>query len=366
MNETKEKFKETVDNAGRFTRSMLDDLGTSEIPSTLKRDMMESYDFFLDEDERQHLTTKGSMMRSILITWYMARSLFLKLTPVRRIILLVGVLLAIQGNSNDDLQVIAGILSLLFVLGLELKDKITAKDELNEGRAVQLAIMPADTPELEGWEIWMHSRPANEVGGDLIDHLTTSQNRLALSLGDVAGKGLPAALMAAKMQATLRAIATEYDDLAPRTDRLNQIAMRDGLPSRFASLIHVELNSESGEVTFVNAGHHPPIRINQDGFEEFKQSGPAIGLTRSASFEKASVSLSDDDLFILYSDGVPEARNEIGRFYSDERFFDLVKYTHGMSARSVGERIVQSVDEFVRTARQSDDLSIIIIRRLPV
>ena len=173
-----------------------------------------------------------------------------------------------------------------------------------------------------------------------------------------------AALMAAKMQATLRAIATDYANLPERMTRLNQIAMRDGLPSRFASLIQVEVAADSNGFTFVNAGHHPPIHVQEDRAEELKQNGPAIGLTGSAQFKQAEGTLATDDLLVLYSDGVPEARNEIGRFYSDERFMDLIKYTHGMSARAVGERIIQSVDEFVRSARQSDDLSIIVIRKL--
>jgi len=253
---------------------------------------------------------------------------------------------------------------LLFVLGLELKDKLMAHGELEAGRAVQLAIMPDSIPKLQGWELWMYSTPANEVGGDLIDYLKLSDAQLALTLGDIAGKGLPAALMAAKIQATLRAIAPDYIDLKARAERLNTIVIRDGLPNKFASLIHLSLLADDGQVSLVNAGHHPPILISSEKVEEIGKGGPAIGLTKKASYVTEQFRMNEDDLLLLYSDGITEARNDIGRFYSDERLLDLIQHTHGMSAASLGNRLLRSVEDFVLHARQSDDISLIVVRRL--
>ena len=365
MSKASDRFKKTVDNATRYTQSVIDDFRASDIPVSLKRDFRETYDFYVTDEERAKMAQMGPFKKSLFSTYYMARGLFLKLTPARRLVVLMAAFLAWGGLSGDGGESFLAFLLLLFLLGLELKDKTVARDELQEGRAVQLAIMPVANPSLDGWELWFHSSPANDVGGDLVDYLELDENRLAITLGDVAGKGLPAALLAAKMQATIRAVAPDEDDLSRRAAKLNHIIRRDGLPERFVSLIHLELTANSGEVSFINAGHHPPILVRENGLENLERGDPAMGLSSDITFESTTLNLSDNDMMVIYSDGVTEARNEIGRFYSDERFADLIELTHGMSARSLGERILKSVEDFVLSARPSDDLSLIVLRRLP-
>lgn len=364
MSEDKKQFQQTYENASRFTRSVFDNISGSELPSELKRDLTESYQFYLDDEDRTRLSEMGKVKRAIWAVWYLSRNLFLKLTPIRRIIVLIGTVVALGGMPNETDEVLFGFILLFFVLGLELKDKLNAHGELESGRSVQLAIMPDNTPELAGWQIWLYSTPANEVGGDLIDHMSVTEDSLALTLGDIAGKGLPAALMAVKIQATLRAIAPDYLELAERAERLNSILMRDGLRSRFASMIHLKLTSNSTVVALVNAGHHPPILVQEDGIRELKKGGPAIGLTQTARYPQENVEMKNGDLLVLYSDGITEARNEVGRFYSEDRLRDLVRFTHGMDAASLGNRILGSVEDFVHRARQSDDLSMIVIRKV--
>ncbi len=354
---------ESVQNATRFTRSVFDNIKGSELPTELRRDLKESYHFYLDEAEKAHLAELGRIKKGFYAAYYLSKNLILKLTPVRRLIVLVGVVVAFGGMPDQTDEVLFGFLLVLFVLGLELKDKLTAHDELEAGRAVQLAIMPETTPILAGWEIWMHSTPAKEVGGDLIDHMSLTEGTVALTLGDIAGKGLPAALMAAKVQATLRAIAPDYPNLSARAERLNTIVIRDGLPEKFASMIHLKLTSASGEVSVVNAGHHPPLLVKETRLVEMGKGGPAIGLSKNSVYPTEHCTMEDGDLLVLYSDGITEARNELGLFYSEERFKDLLQHTHGMDAVSLGSRILRSVEDFVRTARPSDDLSLIIIKR---
>ncbi|MEQ9103269.1 MAG: PP2C family protein-serine/threonine phosphatase [Rhodothermales bacterium] len=355
------------EQASRFTQSVIDELGSSDFPHTFTRDLKETYEFYLDDAERQKLASMGRFSRSVCSTWYLMRGLFLKLTPVRRMFLIGSVLLVWLGLTDEPLQVIGGFALLLFVLGLELKDKLLAKDELEAGRAVQLALVPSTLPQLTGWEFWLHSEPANDVGGDLVDHMhlvgAGNKDRVLLTLGDVAGKGLPAALMAARLQATIRAIAPGTEDLAGFARELNGIVCRDGLPSKFASMVHVELQDDTSRVRIVNAGHLPPLLVRDGACVELDRGGPAIGLSPKAEYTSTEVTMERDDLLVVFSDGVTEARNEIGRFYGDERTYDLVKHTHGMHADALGARILRSVQDFIRTARRSDDLSLIIIRR---
>ena len=365
MSNSQGRFKNVIDDASRYTQSVFDDFTTGDIPDSLRRDFRETYDFYVSDEERQQLARMGNFQKSIFSTWYIARGLFLKLSTSRRLLVMLAVIMAWGGVTDGGEDTFIGFLMLFFVLGLELKDKTEARVELQEGRAVQLAIMPVSIPELEGWEIWMHSTPANDVGGDLVDHIPLGEDRLGLTLGDVAGKGLPAALMAAKLQATLRAIAPDVEDLATRAKKVNRIIRRDGLPNMFISMLHADVSPRSSEVTYVNAGHHPPLHVHEDGLVELERGDPAIGLSVDSAFNNHSITLAPDDLLVIYSDGVTEARNEIGRFFSDERFLDLVRHCHGMSASALGDRIIDAVSDFVQTARQSDDISLIILRRLP-
>lgn len=359
----KDNTRPVYEKANVFTRRVLTDLRESDLPQTIGRDFKDTYAFFLDDETRAELAKKGRVMRSLYSVMYLLKSLFLKLSPTRRLLLLMGVIVALMGIPDDEIQIFFGLLTLLFVLGLELKDKLIATDELAEGRSVQIALMPTKCPEISGWETWLYTVPANEVGGDLVDHLQVVPNRLALSLGDVAGKGLPAALMMAKLQATIRAIAPLSSSLSELGTRLNDIVCRDGLPSKFASLVHLEIEEASGTVRFLNAGHPPPVVIRSKGVFELDRGSPAIGLSVHVSFREQSIELEIGDMLVVYSDGLTEARNTIGRFYGEDRLMELLGELRGMSATDAGEFIVDSVGIFVRGARPHDDLSIILIKR---
>ncbi|MCH8962050.1 MAG: SpoIIE family protein phosphatase, partial [Bacteroidetes bacterium] len=150
------------------------------------------------------------------------------------------------------------------------------------GRAVQFALMPKQHPTLPGWETWLFTRPAKEVGGDLVDYLAINEDRLGLALADVAGKGLGAAMFMAKLQSTLRAIAPNFERLSDLGAAVNQIFIRDGLPGRFISLVYLEIEPEAGQVRLLNAGHLPPLVVHADSIEEMPKGAPALGLVRQA------------------------------------------------------------------------------------
>lgn len=357
------RYSKHFDSASDFTRQMVDEFNSGELPTTIRRDLKETWDFYLDSEERRELAAMNRFKRGVYSTGYLFRGLFLKLTPLRRAFLLFSIYLMWIGLPDNALQTVSGFALVLFVLGLELKDKLLARDELEAGRAVQLALMPSRLPELPGWDVWMYTTPANDVGGDLIDHMMHGPDRLTLALGDVAGKGLPAALMAARLQATLRALLPDTDDPGRLMDTLNRVVCRDGLPSKFASMVVLDVASGGSDVHAVNAGHLPPIHVHQDGYTSLGKGGPAVGLLPSASFASTRVTLRVDDLLVVCSDGVTEARNELGDFFGDERFLERIHRVHGLSAHDVGERILRAVHDFMGAARPSDDLSLVILRK---
>ncbi|MBO6574243.1 MAG: serine/threonine-protein phosphatase [Rhodothermales bacterium] len=357
---------ETVyEKSARFAESVFRDFSSGEIPQTLRQDLQETYDFYLDGETRERLSEMHPIKRWAFSTWYLCKNLVLKLTPTRRIILLVGVVLAIDGAGGDTTNLLLGFLALLFILGLELKDKLLAHDELEAGRVVQSALMPERRPKFSGWDIWLYTAPANDVGGDLVDCQKVDKQRFAVSLGDVSGKGLGAALFMAKLQATVRAISPSIRSLAELGARVNEIFCRDGLPGRFASLVYAELTRDAGEVRFVNAGHLPPHLVKREGVVETDKGGPAIGLSVNARYTESDLHMEPGEVLVLVSDGVTEARDQYGSFFGDDRFHRLLEYAYGHSAAEVGEQIVDAVEAFVGAARPSDDLSVAVIARRP-
>ncbi len=253
---------------------------------------------------------------------------------------------------------------MLFVLMLELKDKLLARYELAEGHAIQTALMPEQTPRLPGWDLYLYSTPANEVGGDLVDFLQIDEHQYGIALGDVAGKGLGAALFMAKLQATLRAVASDFQSLEKLGNKLNSIFYRDTLPKSFASLVYLEIRSDYPGVRLLNAGHMPPIILKGSLIEETPKGAPALGLTEKASFTEQSIKLEPEELLLVYSDGLTEAQNEEMAFFSEERLFALLPKLRSLSSKQVGERLLAEVHDFRGEMSLQDDLSLIILRRL--
>ncbi len=247
---------------------------------------------------------------------------------------------------------------------LELKDKVLAKDELEEGRAVQIALMPERNPKIPGWSAWLYTRPANEVGGDMVDFIQIDENRYGIALGDVAGKGLRAALLMSKLQSTLRALVKDFTSLAELAKKINTIFYRDSLPNIFASLVYFELKSDSGEISMFNAGHLPPLILKGETVEELKKGAPALGLSDQTSFFEKKVLLNEEELFVAYSDGISEARNEFGEFFGEERLKQLLPKFKGYSPEQAGEKILAVIEHFVGDTKYHDDLSIVIFKRI--
>ena len=358
---------------GQDAQHIWKDVHRTGLKRTIGRTFLDLQQFYLSAHSRDRLVGMRKGRRAIYLVGWLLKSLFLKLSPARRVLFALSVVLMWQATNFErhgaTTQIsihfpFLGIVTLVLILMLELKDKLLAQYELEAGRSVQQALMPDPSPTIPGWDVWLFTRSANDVGGDLVDYLPLSERRFGVVLGDVAGKGLPAALLMAKLQSTLRALAAEESSLAELGQKINRILCRDGLPNRFATLVYLDLGASSGCVRVLNAGHPPPLVLRGRTLEELPNGAMALGMLSEATFSEQGVDLAAGDVLIVFSDGVTEAINGSDEFFGDERLRASLPALARMAAQDIGTRVVAAVDEFVGDARPHDDLSLIVLRRV--
>jgi len=363
-------------NEPRMGKTFRDDIHQLKIKEDFSGEYKDLKEYFLTDDRKEKLKFMSRFKKIFVIPWWLLKSLYFKLTPFRRLLLIAGIILLIISSSSDsgsegliidtDFTILLGGFIFLFIIALELKDKLHAKTELEEGRAVQKALMPEAIPDVAGWNIWLYTKPANDVGGDLIDFLKLSEDKVCISVGDVAGKGLSAALLMAKLQSTIRAIVPDYNSLMELGEKINRIFCRDSLPKLFASLVYIELDITSGKIKILNAGHLPPILIRSSGMEKLKITSPALGLIPDAIFNEQTAVIHAEEYLIIYSDGLTEAQNEEGNFYGEKKLLELLSRNSNLSSENLGEKMLAEISAFIGKAKTHDDLTIAIIKRTAV
>jgi len=351
-------------------RTVMEDLRTTKLKRAYLRELQDLYSFYVDEKERTRLAGMGRFRRAFAVLGWTLKSLLLKLSAPRRIMLLAALVLAILGPLRFGTEVIVrtdlrpwGFLLLLIVLMLELKDKLLARDEIEFARQVQLALLPRTHPDLPGWSVWSYSRPANDVGGDLVDYIEMDGFRHGVLLGDVAGKGLGAALLCAKLQATLRALVPNAVSLQDLGTQVNSIFYRDGISNRYATLFYAEIEYHSGQLRWLNAGHNPAYVIRTDSIERLHASSFPVGMMETADYEEGVLELQPGDMLLAYSDGLTEATNPADEEFGTKRLEAMLAELRPLEPEAVGGRILSEVDDFLEDARLTDDLSLIVLVR---
>lgn len=334
----------------------------------LRREFVELKEFSIDEGRRTTLAAMGPIKRGFYIGWWILKQMILKLTPVRRILVVAGIVFLLISDSIKSDQVTVqpflGAALLLFVLLLELKDRLLATDELEAGRTVQRSLMPDQNPQVPGWSLWLFSRSANEVGGDLVDFLPLGPSKYAVALADVSGKGLKAALLTAKLQTIIRTLAPDFDSMSLLVGKVNEVFRRDGLPNVFASMLYIQLTPDSPHLRFINAGHLPPLLLRGNGVYETPKGDPALGLLHTVTYAEQTAEFDHGDVLFGYSDGLTEARNERGDFFGIERLLALLPSLRTLSAPGIGARLTEEVDRFAGDAHRHDDLTLLVLKRL--
>jgi len=345
--------------------TFLKELFNGTLFTNLRRDYKDLKEFFFDKYRREKLEKTNPVSRFFIAIFWFLKMLLIKLAAFRRILVVVALVFLVSslGGSNNQSKIFLGVLFLLFVILLELKDKLLARQELEAGRSIQQALMPENNPKVPGWDVWLVSEPANDVGGDLIDFFMLGKNKYAISIGDVAGKGLAAALLMAKLQATLRALLTETITLPELGEQINLIFFRDSLPERFASLCVFRLQKGGGDISIVNAGHIPPIIVKGNKLSEMQKGETALGLISNTRYQEQIVHLDIGEFLFCYSDGVCEARNDKDQFFTEHTLHRFLLDNCNLSSSDLGKGLLDTLHEFIGETPQFDDISFIIIKR---
>jgi sigma-B regulation protein RsbU (phosphoserine phosphatase) len=371
MNDGNTGTRKTRGDDRDLHRVFMDDIRRTHFGRDYLREFKDLYYFYLDDERRTELAGMGRWRRAFLLLAWILKSLLLKLSPARRLLLLAALVLTLLSPKELTIGTVVleayfrpwGFLLLLIVLMLELRDKLLARDEIAVARQVQIALLPDEHPDIPGWTAWYVSRPANDVGGDLVDYLDLDGFRHGIVLGDVAGKGLGAALLSAKLQATLRALVPAAVSLDELGGRVNDIFHKDGLDNRYATLFLAELEHDSGHVRYLNAGHNPPMILRSDHLEKLPASSYPLGMLGSATYEEIGVELAPGDVMLAYSDGLTEATNENGEEFGVGRLEKILPELRSLAPEAIGRRILVEVDRFLGEARLGDDLSLVIVKR---
>ena len=291
-----------------------------------------------------------------------------KLTPARRVLLLVAFALLLFSSEKSHYEFLAALL-FLFLLALELADKVIMKRDLEIAREIQSWLVPSEPPAIPGAEVAFWTRPQNSVAGDYYDAFyptadAASGGKLLLVMADVAGKSVPAALLMATLQASLHTLASEGLPLTQLAERLNHYACAHSLEGRrFTTGVIGEYDPSTRRLVYVNAGHNSPVvRRTNGGTERLESGGLPFGILREASFVAASVELQPGDTLVLFTDGVVEAFNSAGEEFTDERWLHLIRDLPNLPAQATMQYLMQQVGLFVGATRQSDDITCLVLR----
>ena len=241
------------------------------------------------------------------------------------------------------------------------RDDEAERRELSEALRIQQRLLPQQVPQVDGYEVAVSWQPASGVGGDCFDAIRFGDTRLALTIADVVGKGIPAALLMSNLQAAVRAFASEAAEPQALCQQVNRILCGNIAEGRFISFFYCVLDAAAGVLSYSNAGHYLPLLVRADGtVERLGAGGPVLGVIPAAEYEQASVALGSGDRLILFTDGLTEARDESDDEFGEPRLIDAAVRHRACSAPALQARLADAVATFTG-GRLQDDATLIVL-----
>ncbi len=375
-----------------FVSGYTKDLKAEDLGRLFTRDAREAYEFFARTIDSKQLEGLRWHRRLIVQVRLFFIAFTMKLSPARRVVYAASIIFAVVGLFNvmqvrqvsADVGTVAvrspavsmpnGIGSLVIAFGLvhlivllEVADRLSLKNDLEIAREIQKAMLPPGRFRAPGADVAGFSRPANTVGGDFYEILPLGDNRLVVAVGDVAGKGSPASLLMALLLAMMRTLTDERLDPGELISRLNVQVCRQSPGNRFITIFYAVLDLQTGELTYVNAGHTPPLLLRAEGaVERLTSGGVALGMFDGSRFETGRVPLQPDDLLAIYSDGITEAENPSGQPFDELGLETVLMAERRNNVAATCAAVVRAVERHRADTRLADDLTLLLLRRSTV
>ncbi|HEX4546393.1 MAG TPA: SpoIIE family protein phosphatase [Candidatus Acidoferrum sp.] len=233
--------------------------------------------------------------------------------------------------------------------------------EFAEARAIQEKLLPREIPQIAGYQIAAASKSARIVGGDYFDVLPFEADAMGICIADVAGKGMPAALLMSNLQAAVRGISSSSLSPSLLCARLNSVVFKNTASDRFITFFYAQLDGTSGRFDYANAGHNPPFVMRRDGTHvRLAEGGSVLGIFAELNFSAGTVELAPGDRVILFTDGVTEACDPQGEEFGEERLLRILEQGRALAAAELQEKILGAVADFSR-APWTDDVTLLVL-----
>ena len=275
-----------------------------------------------------------------------------------------------SGFTNNDQRLLGIIASqsaqIIENARLYMNEQILQRlqEEMRLAYEIQVDLLPKSQPVIPGYQIAGKSIPAKDVGGDYYDFIEIDDSNLAFCLGDISGKGIPAAILMANLQASLRGQAKLKRPCKECVSFTNDILFHNTSPTKFATLFYGILNKDTNEITYCNAGHNEPFLFSGNTvFRKFSAGGIIVGVTPSFPYNEETIKLHPGDSLIIYSDGITEAMDKKEEEFDEDRLEEAIKKHINEPAAEMLENLINEVKQFTMNTPQTDDMTLVIIKR---
>jgi sigma-B regulation protein RsbU (phosphoserine phosphatase) len=267
-------------------------------------------------------------------------------------------------RSNAQTALALEVARLTTAIGREMAQRERLNRELEIAQEVQAHLFPQHLPPVAGLDYCGQCRPAREIGGDYYDFLELPEGRLGIAIGDVSGKGIGAALLMASLEASLRAQAAVRHDLVDLIKQVNRLVSEASSANCYATLFYAEYDPRTLQLSYVNAGHNPPIVLRHSATAcavmRLETGGPVIGLLQH-SYQQGAFPLRTGDQIVLFTDGISESMNSHDEEWGENRLIQCVKNCRELSAHEAVAKIFAGTDAFSAGVSQHDDMTLVVL-----
>lgn len=369
------------------------DLTPADFQRLFTRDTAEAYRYFTRHSDAKQLAAEPWYRRWALRVRLVFIGFTMRLSPARRTLYALAIVAAVFGTVqlfrgigsvrvllfpftiplplptwvDGTVWLLAAFAAVNLLILMEVADRLSLKGDLEIARDIQLAMLPSGVRTAGDATVCGVTRPANTVGGDFYDVIPLPDGRLVLAIGDVAGKGSPAALLMALLLAMLRTLVDEGLETSRLIERLNAQVAKHSPASRFITFFFGLYDPATGALEYVNAGHLPPVIRRADGrFERITGptgSGLALGMFEEAKYATNQAAIRPGDLLLLYTDGITEAENPAGRAFEEPGLESVLAQSWSSDVLEIGRTILSAVEHYAADARLQDDLTALVLKR---